>query len=208
MRLPMRNSLHAALLAAAVAATEPATSSGAQRADGDRAAASAARTVALTFQGRMRQYVLYVPAASNGSLVLAFHGGGQVAAQMQQTTGLDALADREHFVVAYPEAVQRSWNDGGNYSDAERQAVDDVDFAKAVVADVARTHAIDRTRVFATGLSNGGVFTHRLACEAADTFAAIAPVIATIATGVAASCRPSAPVGVVSIVGIADPSVH
>src|SRR5687768_2900432 len=158
----MSNSRYAVLLAAIVAVTEHTASIDPQGGRGDRSAASVARTVTLPFQGRMRQYVLYVPAASNGSLVLAFHGGGQVAAQMQQTTGLDALADREHFVVAYPEAVQRSWNDGGNFSAAERQAVDDVDFAKAVVADIAGTHAIDRTRVFATGLSNGGVFTHRL----------------------------------------------
>ena len=140
--------------------------------------------------------------------MLAFHGGGQVAAQMQQISGLDALADREHFIVAYPEAVERSWADGRNETSAEKQGVDDVGFAKAVVGDIARTRTVDRARVFATGLSNGGVFTHRLACDAADTFAAIGPVIATMATRVAASCRPSAPVGVVSVVGIADPSVR
>ena len=58
------------------------------------------------------------------------------------------------------------------------------------------------------GSPTGGFLTHRLACEAADTFAAVAPVIATITASVAASCRPSAAVGVVSVVGVADPSVH
>jgi polyhydroxybutyrate depolymerase len=164
--------------------------------------------VTLPFQGRVRQYLLYVPAAPNGSLVLAFHGGGQVAAQMQQTTGFDALADREHFIVAYPQAFERSWNNRGNDTAAERQGVDDVGFVKAVVADIARTHTVDRARIFAAGLSNGGFFAHRLACEAADVFAAIAPIIATMAAPVAASCRPSAPVGVISIVGVADPSVR
>jgi polyhydroxybutyrate depolymerase len=62
--------------------------------------------------------------------------------------------------------------------------------------------------VFATGLSNGGILTHRLACEAADTFAAVAPVIATITSTVATSCRPSVPIAVLGIQGDADPSVR
>jgi polyhydroxybutyrate depolymerase len=62
--------------------------------------------------------------------------------------------------------------------------------------------------VFATGLSNGGILAHRIGCEAADTFAAIAPVIAAIPTRLASSCRPRVPVAVVSIQGTADPSVR
>ena len=195
------------LLAVAVAVAGLAASLEAQREGGGRQGASAARTVALSFQGRMRQYVLYVPGAPNGSLVLAFHGGGQTAALMQRISGFDALADREHFIVAYPEAFERSWADGRNVTIAEKQGIDDVGFAKAVVADIAGTHTIDGSRVFATGLSNGGIFSHRLGCEAADTFAAIAPVIGAIATNPAASCRPSAPVAVVAVQGVADPSM-
>jgi polyhydroxybutyrate depolymerase len=82
-----------------------------------------------------------------------------------------------------------------------------VGFAKAVVADVARTHAVDRSRVYATGPSNGGIFSNRLGCEAADTFAAIGPVIGAIASGLAPACRPSAPVSVVGVQGVSDPVV-
>src|SRR5688500_7335524 len=142
----MRKSRYGLLLAAVIAAAGSPATLDAQRAGGGRSATITAQTVALLFQGRLRHYVLYVPAAPNQSLVLAFHGGGQAAVQMQQTTALDRLAAREHFIVAYPEAVERSWNDGGNYSAAERLGVDDVGFAKAVVADIARTHAIDRAR--------------------------------------------------------------
>jgi len=155
----------------------------------------------------MREYVLYVPPAPSGALVLAFHGGGQTAAQMQEISGLEAIADREHFIVAFPEAVERSWADGSNRRISEKLGIDDVGVARAIVVDVATRHAIDRSRVFATGLSNGAIFAHRLGCEAAETFAAIAPVIGTIAANMAASCRPSTPVAVVSIVGLADPSV-
>jgi len=171
------------------------------------AATPETRRVELAFQGRTRAYLLHIPSSANGALVLAFHGGGQSAAQLQRITGLDALADREHFIVAYPEAFERSWADGRNETSAEKQGIDDVGFAKAVVADIARSHVVDRSRVFATGLSNGAIVTHRLACEAADTFAAIAPVIGAVAKNTATSCRPSMPVAVVAIQGLADPSV-
>jgi polyhydroxybutyrate depolymerase len=170
-------------------------------------AQEATRRIALTFQGRVREYLLHLPARPSGALVLAFHGGGSTAAQMQRVSAFDALADRERFIVAYPEAFERSWADGRNETSAEKQGVDDVGFAKAVVADIARMHAVDRARVFATGLSNGAIFTHRLACESADVVAAIAPVIGAITRTVAASCRPSVPVAVIGIQGVADPSV-
>ena len=202
-RSGMRKALHFAL-AVCVATTAPALID-AQR--GDSAGASGTRRVALPFQNRTREYLLHVPPAPAGSLVLAFHGGGSSAAQLQRITGLDALADREHFIVAYPEAVERSWSDGRNETSAEKQGVDDVGFAKAVVDDIARTHVVNRSRVFATGLSNGAIFSHRLGCDAADTFAAIAPVIGAIAKSTSASCRPRLPVAVVGIQGRNDPSV-
>jgi polyhydroxybutyrate depolymerase len=165
-------------------------------------------TVTLGHQGRLRQYVLYVPDGADGSLVLVFHGGGQSAAQAREFTGFDALADRHHFIVAYPEAFEGSWADGRGATSAEQQRVDDVGFAEAIVNDIAKTYAVNRSRVFATGLSNGGIFANRLGCEAAGTFAAIAPVVASIATATAESCRPSAPVAIIGIQSVDDPSVH
>jgi polyhydroxybutyrate depolymerase len=168
---------------------------------------SATETITLSFDGRTRQYLLHVPASADGALVLAFHGGGLSGAQQQVTSGLDKIADREKFIVAYPEGFERGWADGRGVLPADKQGIDDVGFARAVVADISRRHKIDRARVFATGLSNGGLLVSRLVCGAADTFAAVAPVIGTLAVGPAASCRPSAPVAVIGIQGIADPTV-
>src|SRR5262245_39461528 len=130
---------------AALAIGAPALFAHAQNAASGAATASPTRTIAITHQGRARQYLLHVPDAPNGALVLVFHGGGQRAEQMRRITRFDALSDREHVIVAYPEAVERSWADGRNETSAEKQGVDDVSFAKAVVADIARTYAIDRT---------------------------------------------------------------
>ena len=167
------------------------------------------KVVALQFQGGMRHYLLHSGAPTGPrALVLVFHGGGQTAEQMRQLSDFDVIADRERFIVVFAEGIEHSWSDGRNATPAEQQGVDDVGFAKAIVADVSRTHALDRSRIFATGFSNGGMLAYRLACEAAETFIAIAPVAATIPASLARSCHPAAPVAVLSILGREDPAVR
>ena len=163
--------------------------------------------VTLTYQGMTRRYLLHVPPAPDGALVLAFHGGSESPQNLEEISGLSALADRERFIVAYPEGIGKSWADGRGTTVADRQGVDDVGFARSVVADIARSHTVDRTRVYATGASNGGIFANRLGCDAADTFAAIAPVIGTMPSAVAPGCHPSAAVAVIGVQGVADPVV-
>jgi polyhydroxybutyrate depolymerase len=183
-----------------------------QRAAVGAGSASAATSVTLQHHGVARRYLLHLPQTRPGEgaplpLVIAFHGGGEPPENLESITGFDALSDREHFIVAYPEGIDRSWADGRGTTAADRKGTDHVGFAKAVVADIARTHAVDRARVFATGPSNGGIFANTLGCAAADTFAAIAPVIGTIATAVAPKCHLSAPIAVIGVQGVADPVV-
>jgi len=155
-----------------------------------------------------RSYLLHVPAnlKTPAPLLLALHGGGGNAAQFERWTKLSQLADREGFLVAYPEGVGHNWNDGRTDVQAQafREKVDDVAFLRAVVDDVARQHNVDRTRVYATGVSNGGFMSSRLGIEAPDLVAAIAPVVGGIAEGLPA---PSKPVGVLIIQGTEDPLV-
>lgn len=168
----------------------------------------------ISSQGRMRSYLLHVPAGSGSSqsgrllpLVMVFHGGGGSPLDIASQTRFDALSDREHVLVAYPEGFEHSWADGRGTTKADRQGLDDVAFTRAIVDDIAKTHAIDRARIYATGPSNGGMFTNRLGCDAADLFAAIAPVIGTLAENVALRCRPAARISVVGVQGVADPVV-
>ncbi len=156
--------------------------------------------VTLTVGGVARTYVAHVPprAAERGSLpvVLAFHGGGGTAAGYQAYTGLDALADREGFVVAYPDgsgALGRrllTWNAGECCGYARDHDVDDVGFALGVLRDLAAALPIDATRVYATGHSNGAMMAYRLAVEAAPRVAAIAPVAGMMVTRGFAPARP------------------
>src|SRR5690606_1575024 len=117
---------------------------------------------------------------------------------------MNPTADAENFLVVYPEGTvnadgRRAWNAGGCCTDHE---VDDVGFVRAMLDDLDTRLCIDPTRRFATGMSNGGLMSFRLGCEASDQFAAIAPVAGVLlALG---ACNPSRPVPLWQIHGTID----
>lgn len=164
----------------------------------------------LSFDGAQRRYDLWVPDSLDSTrpapLVLVLHGGGGNPEQVcRMRGGIPALADAEGFIVACPAGVDGHWNDGRAIETyrAQRENVDDVGFLKAVVDDVAAAAPVDRKRVYVTGLSNGGMMTLRLACEAGDTFAAFGAVIANLPSGL--DCHPAQPVPVLLMNGTDDP---
>jgi polyhydroxybutyrate depolymerase len=131
-----------------------------------------------------RHYVLHVPprAAVRPALVLHFHGGGANAREQQRYARMDALADREGFLVVYPDGTGPvagrflTWNAGACCGAAAGAQADDVGFVRALLDDRSRRIAYDPARVYATGLSNGAMMSYRLAAELSDRIAAIAPV--------------------------------
>jgi polyhydroxybutyrate depolymerase len=134
---------------------------------------------------RERSYIVHVPKdtlTNPWPVVLNLHGGGSSAAGQQAYSRMDEVADREGFLVVYPNGTGRlaehllTWNAGGCCGYAARNNVDDVAFIRAVIDDLAERAEIDRERIYATGLSNGAMMAYRLAAEASDLIAAIAPV--------------------------------
>jgi polyhydroxybutyrate depolymerase len=164
----------------------------------------------LTVDGRERTYVVQGPRQPKDKLpvVFFFHGGGGrgegIAAR-----GFREMVAKENFLAVYPSGWKNNWNDGRQAARiaAQVENVDDIKFVRAIVDDLEKRQPIDRSRIFATGVSNGGIFAHYLAANAADLFVGIAPVIGGLAEPVAGRFRPSHPISLLVIQGDADPLV-
>jgi polyhydroxybutyrate depolymerase len=160
---------------------------------------SGSQTIALKFDGRTRSYIAHLPALADHRaalpVVLNFHGGGSDAEIAERYTGMDQAADRDGFIVVYPNGTgffsrMLTWNAGGCCAYAMRNQIDDVGFTRAVIDDLARRTSIDQHRVYATGISNGGMMAYRLGVELSDRIAAIAPVEAVLLLDSGAPSRP------------------
>jgi polyhydroxybutyrate depolymerase len=157
----------------------------------------------LNVGGRDRSYRLYQPAGlpASAPLVVMLHGVTGSAEQAESSSGWDELADSNRFVVAYPDGVSRAWNvnGGGCCGRPQREGVDDVAFIGAVVADIVRNVSINASRIYATGMSNGGIMSYTLACHT-GIFAAIGAVAGTQLD----SCRSPHRASVMEIHGTSD----
>ncbi len=164
--------------------------------------------------GRERTYRLHLPPAFDGQrplpLVLVLHGGGGTAHGVADITGFSAKADKEGFIVVYPNGTGRhpdrllTWNAFNCCGYALDHNVDDVGFIRALLDKLEAELNIDRKRVFVTGISNGGMMAYRLACELSDRIAAIAPVAGALNGAI---CNPAVPVSVIIFHGAADKNV-
>lgn len=162
----------------------------------------------LQHDGMERSYLLHIPEKVDlsvaGPLVVNMHGAGSTNWQQVLFSDMSTSADALGFIVVYPQGYGNTWNAGTCCGQAVRDDIDDVGFIRALVADVSAKVCVDASRVYATGMSNGGYMSHRLGCEAADLFAAIAPVAGEIGIP---SCTPSRPIPVIAYHGTEDPLV-
>ena len=137
------------------------------------------------------------------------HGGGGNDDNAERMTGMSAKADKEGFVVAYPNGSGRledkilTWNSGNCCGYALDQKIDDVKFISALIDEMQTKHKIDSKRVYVTGISNGGMMSYRVACELADKVAAIAPVAGALNV----ECKPSQTISVIAFHGTSDQHV-
>lgn len=160
------------------------------------------------FEGAKRKYLIYIPpsyhadSANAWPLVFNFHGGGMTVAEQMLYTGMNETADKYHFLVVYPAGINEDWNVGFDMS--YLGGTNDVGFIKALLDSLQQEYRIDRKAVFATGLSRGGFFCHRLATEMPDAFAAIASVGGPLPDSVKYYHRSVEKISVMQVHGTAD----
>lgn len=163
----------------------------------------------IEWRGRGRRFHVVRPVAASSKValpvVVVLHGGfGTGSGQITHGRWLPA-AVRHGFVLLAPDGFRRTWNAGTCCGPARRHGIDDVGFLDVAVDVTADITVIDRTRVFASGMSNGGMMAYRWACESRHAVRAIAPVAATMCAppGVA----PGRPVSLLHIHGTHDHNV-
>ncbi len=155
-----------------------------------------------------RKYIVYTPAGyeakaqHNFPVVIHFHGGGMTMREQMLYTQMNRTADRENFIVIYPQGIKQDWNVG--YGMDYKEGSDDIGFTEAMLTKVKQEYRVDAQRVYATGLSRGGFFSLRIAAELPQQFAAVAAVGALMPQPVIDHHANPAKVGVMLMHGTAD----
>ncbi len=166
-------------------------------------------TRTVDVDGRTRSYHLHIPKNYDPGkptpVVLAYHGAMTNGLVMAGFSGLSNKADEAGFIVVYPNGNGRGdltlvWNSGGIRDKAADEKLDDVGFTSKLIDDLQTIAHVDPRRIYATGLSNGGMMCYRLAADLSDRIAAIAPVAGTMAI----EKNPKRPVPIIHFHGTVD----
>jgi len=164
-------------------------------------------TRTIMFGGMSRTFDVHVPSSYDPSkptpVVLNFHGYTSNSSQENLLSNMNAKSDVVGFIAVHPNGTgsSPSWNAGACCGEAVTNKVDDVGFVGAMLDQLESDLCVDTARVFATGMSNGGFLSHRLACELANRIAAVAPVAGVLGIP---TCNPARPIGVMHFHGTAD----
>jgi len=163
----------------------------------------------VSSEGIEREFYVHVPKGYDYNrkmpLVMCFHGGFGLGSRMDALTGLDAISDQNGFLLVYPQGINRHWNDGRNIDGHDRY--NDVQFVSDMLEHLERRWNIDPSRVYVTGVSNGGFFSQYLCLMLPGKFAGCASVGATLPDIVHSRGRPTKPVSMLYILGMSDPLV-
>jgi polyhydroxybutyrate depolymerase len=177
---------------------------------GDKTGPKGERTISLDYGGMTRTAILHVPdnydRNTGAMLVMNFHGFSSAGWQEALLTNMTPQSDKRGFILVYPEGVATSWNAGDCCGTAWTDSVDDIGFVSALIDYIEADYCIDPKRIYATGMSNGGFLSHRIGCELANRFAAIAPVAGVLGVP-PEQCHPGRPVPILDTHGTADPLV-
>jgi len=171
---------------------------------------SISKTIAV--DGVKRHYLVFVPDASPDvrafPVVFVFHGANNDSSWAEHVPGFSPLAEKKHFIVVYPDGINKRWNPLPVGSPGSKAKPDDVAFVSAIIDDLQAHYRIDPKRIYASGSSNGAIFCHALAARLPNRIAAIGPVSGNLVEGISQSFPPPSPVSVILFNGSDDPLVR
>ena len=135
--------------------------------------------------------------------IIVLHGATIGAEATEKGSGFREAAFRRGYAAVFPEGIGKVWNDGRSF----RAGADDVTFVKTLAAKLVGDGIADPKRLYIVGVSNGGMMTFRILCEAPDAFAGAGSVISALGAEIGEACRPAKPMPLVMVSGTADPLV-
>lgn len=163
----------------------------------------------LPFETMKRNYHVHLPPGFQPGapipMVLVFHTANSDGVEMAELTGFNEIADKNNFIVVYPDGIKGTWNDGRRINWAHHY--NDVGFVDAICAHLIERLNVDPLRIYAAGLANGGFFAQYFCIKGRHRLAGVASVAATLPQVVYNSSRPKNPASVLFILGMADPLV-
>jgi len=164
----------------------------------------------LSFQDTERTYLVHLPADYNSSnsypLMLNLHGSKSCAIEQMSYSSMNGIADIGNFIVIYPNGIKNTWNSGRG--DKFNPDINDVGFISALIDTAIIDYSVDSTRVYAVGMSNGGIMCYRLGNELPNKIAAIASVAGGMSTCLNYDSTNRKPLPLMEIHGTADPIVN
>ncbi|MCB9032879.1 MAG: T9SS type A sorting domain-containing protein [Chitinophagales bacterium] len=159
------------------------------------------------FENRVRNYIVYLPKNfspnENLPLVINMHGFTQNGGFQMNYTKYNALADTARCIVVYPNGIDARWNSGTFFF--IESDVNDVGFLSELIDRMHLLYNINLEKVYATGYSAGGFMSYKLACDATNRFAAIAPLVASMIYDNIETCVPARAFPLIACNGSADP---
>jgi polyhydroxybutyrate depolymerase len=163
----------------------------------------------FSHQGLQRTYWLHVPTdlKPDAPLIVVIHGYTGAAKYIMDYSKMNDIADREGFVVVYPQGTVDSQGNtffNVGYDFHRDSPVDDLSFIRQLTLDVSQRYDSNPSKIFATGMSNGGDMSYMLACTSTDIFRAVAPITGVLMKDIADSCDTSKAIPLFEIHGTAD----
>jgi len=165
-------------------------------------------TDSIINQGVTRIFHYHIPSDYNGideiPMVVVLHGGNSNGMNFMDNSYFDEIGDTVSYISVFPTAYLGQWTDGRGNTQADSLGIDDIIFLSDMIDTLATEYSIDTCKLYLTGISNGGMMTHRFACEKPEKFQGYASIAASIPTYYYPNCSPNLPVNMMMIHGTED----